>query len=457
MKTPPPIPHSPEALFRYQIVSAVLAAMARGASQADAIAMMASQAHPTLSGALVEVSSRSIYRWLAAHRTHGMAGLEPTQRQRCDGSVALSQDFLDFVAEQKALDPRASVPELIRRAREVGVVSRGADIDRVTVWRAARRLDLETRRRKRPKQPDMRRFAYPHRMQMILADGKHFRAGAERARRVALFFLDDASRLGLHVVVGTSESKSLFLRGLFEMVRRHGLFEGVFLDNGPGFIALDTGLAIAALGGLWILGTAGYPQGHGKIERFNQTAQEAVLRTLAQPGVDADCGALELRLQHYLRETYNHTPHESLSGPGQPVTPHQRWLADERALRFPDDEADLRRRFVAFEERRVTLDNTLSFESIDYEVPLGHVGQRVQIHRFMLDDTISIVHDGRLVRLHPVDLARNATSGRAGGQRETESTSPLPPTAAEMAFQRDLRPIVGLDGGFPAPNPRKES
>jgi len=453
----PPIPHSPEALFRYQIVSVVLAAMARGASQADAIEMAASLAHPTLFGTLVNVSSRSVYRWLAAHRAQGMAGLEPIQRQRCEGSVALSQDFLDFLAEQKAMDPRASVPELIRRARELGVVSREADIDRVTVWRAARRLELETKRRKRPKQPDVRRFAYPHRMQMILADGKHFRAGVERVRRVALFFLDDASRLGLHVVVGTSESKMLFLRGLFELVRRHGLFDIMFLDNGPGFIALDTGAAIEKLQAPWVLGTAGYPEGHGKIERFNQTVQEAVLRTLAQPGVDADCGALELRLQHYLREIYNHTPHESLSQPGEDMTPHQRWLADERSLRFPDDEADLRRRFVAFEDRRVTLDNTLPFESIDYEVPLGHAGQRVQIHRFMLDDTISIVHDGRLVRLHPVDLARNATSGRAGGQRETESISPLPPTAAEIAFQRDLQPIVGLDGGFPTPKPKKES
>jgi hypothetical protein len=39
-------------------------------------------------------------------------------------------------------------------------------------------------------------------MQMVLCDGKHFRAGAARLRRVALFFLDDATRMGLHVVVG---------------------------------------------------------------------------------------------------------------------------------------------------------------------------------------------------------------------------------------------------------------
>lgn len=56
---------------------------------------------------------------------------------------------------------------------------------------------------------------------MVLSDGKHFRAGALRARRVAMFFLDDATRCGLHVVVGTEgESAELFLRDPFEVVSR---------------------------------------------------------------------------------------------------------------------------------------------------------------------------------------------------------------------------------------------
>ncbi len=438
------IPASPEALFRFQIVSAVLAAIAREEPQPEAVAMVASQSHLTLSGGLMPTSARSIYRWLAAYRERGMAGLEPTARERCEGSVVLAANFLDFIADQKEKDPRASVPELIRRARQHGIVSPDADIDRVTVWRAARRLDLETKRRKRPKQPDVRRFAYAHRMQMILADGKHFRAGALRARRVALFFLDDATRLGLHAVVGTSESKVLFLRGLYEMVRRHGFADAVYLDRGPGFRAVDTGVAIDKCEGLWILGTAGYPAGHGKIEKFNQTFQEAVLRFLAQPGVDADCGALELRVQHYLREIYNHTPHESLDG----MTPFTRWNADPRPLRMPADGADLRRRFVVFEDRDVTKDNTLPMDGIDYEVPLGHAGRSVQIHRFVIDDTLSIVHEGRLVRLHPVNLAANASSRRAQSRLTEVPQAWLPPSAAEIAFRRDLAPIVGSDGGF---------
>lgn len=57
---------------------------------------------------------------------------------------------------------------------------------------------------------------------MVLCDGKQLRAGASRAKRVALHFIDDATRLALHVVVGTSETTRLFLRGLYELVCKYG-------------------------------------------------------------------------------------------------------------------------------------------------------------------------------------------------------------------------------------------
>jgi hypothetical protein len=49
------------------------------------------------------------------------------------------------------------------------------------------------------------------------------------------------------------------------------------------------------------------------VEKFNQTVLAAVLRSLdGRADVDDDCKALEVRLAHWLRQTYNHTAHESL-------------------------------------------------------------------------------------------------------------------------------------------------
>lgn len=445
-----PYTASPEALFRYAVISQVRARVIAREKRVNAVQAVAGILHTTLDGHPILVGKRTIYRWLAAFEEHGFTGLEPAGRPRSEASRVLDSKFLTFLADQKKADPRASLPEIIKRARLVGVLDPEEKVVRSTVWRAARRLRLETKRRKKEQDRDTRRFMYAHRMQMLLCDGKHFRAGETRARRVALFFLDDATRYGLHVVVGTSESTKLFLRGLYGSVRRHGKMDAAYLDRGPGFRSLDTGEVIRRLGAAWILGEAGYPAGRGAIERFNRTADDAVLRHFdGCPTVDPDCGALELRLQHWMRQVYNTTPHEGLDG----ESPQARWDRDERALRFHEDDADLRAHFVIHVTRRVTGDHTVPFGDLDYEVPRGHAGENVTLHHRLLNGTLEMLHDERLVVLKPVDLVANATSGRARpGQRSDEPEPLLPPSAADLAFQRDFNPVIGLDGGFSEPS-----
>jgi putative transposase len=442
-----PLVLSPEALFRYQIVSAVKARELSGQGTDAAVREVAAQHHLTLVGEQKTCAVRSIYRWLAELDRDGLSGIETAQPERAISRV-LPEPLVDFLAKEKDEDRYASVPELIRRARERGVIGPHERADRTSVWRACVRLGLPLRRVPAKHEADKRRFAYPHRMMMLLADGKHFRAGARRAKRVAMFFLDDATRFGLGVVVGTAESAELFLRGLHRVLRRFGFMDIVFLDRGPGFKADDTAAACRRLDIHLVLGTAAYPEGHGKIEKFNQTAQSQLLRGL--PGaadVDADCGALELRLTHFLDHRYNQQPHEALDG----QTPLARFEADTRALRFPADDAELADRFVVTETRKVSNDNVVSYEGVDYEVPRGHAGTDVTVWRHLLSGALSVVHDGRLVALAPVDLTLNAVSRRAVPSAPApDDDERAPQTAAQLAFARDFAPVVGPDGGFPA-------
>lgn len=309
-----PLVLSPETLFRYQIVSAVKARALSGQRTDAAVREVAAQTHLTPAGEPRAVSIRSIYRWLAEQGRDEPADPEPAQ-PACVISRALPAALLDFLAEEKAEDRYASVPELLRRAHQLGVIGPHQRVDRTSVWRACVRLGLPLRRVPAKQEADRRRFAYPHRMMMVLADGKPFRAGVRRRRRVAVFFLDDATRFGLGVVVGTDETAALFLRGLHAVVRRFGFMDVLFLDRGPGFRAADTAAACHRLDIHLVLGTAAYPEGHGKIEKFNQTAQAQLLRGLVGAAdVDDDCGALELRLSHFLDHGYNRQPHEALGG-----------------------------------------------------------------------------------------------------------------------------------------------
>ena len=444
------LPPSPEALFRNFVVGQVEALLRCGRSPESAVRIVAERDHLRADGRLSHVSVRTIQRWRSAFTASGLAGLEPKSRKRTETSVALPAKLVGFLANEKAVDPRASVPELLRRARVRDIIAKDLPVDRATAWRACRRMGLPTRMRASKHEGDTRRFSYPHRMQCVLCDGKHFRAGSSRLRRVALFYLADATRHALQVVVGTSESTELFLHGLHELVGKHGLMTILYMDHGSGFISGDTVHVVQlGLGALLVHGKKAYPEGHGKIEKFNQTADGGVLRSL--PGaadVDPNCAALKLRLQHFLDHDYNERPHESLSQ----ASPRQRWEADGQALRFPDDEAELWRRFLVTESRKVSTDHVIKHGGKLWEAPRGMARSWVEVQRHVLDGALYVPHRGRLVRLHELDPHANATDRR--GYRGDDKPLPsegVPTTAATSAFQRDMSPVTGPDGGFIRP------
>jgi transposase InsO family protein len=443
MKDNPIKPPNPKILFRHTLLSQVLNRVYRGQARPEAIEAVAAQRHMDLEGKDRSVSARTLYRWLAAFEQGGGEALAPIERS--GGPVVLSEALLEFFKAEKLADARASIPELIRRARVTGRIKPGERVGRSTVWRALRHMGVPTGRINTPKALDCRRFAYAHRLDMVLCDGKHFRAGAARLKRVALFFIDDATRFGLEVVVGTSENTALFLRGLYQCILSYGRMTGLFVDNGPGFIALDSIEVARKLPVHLIHGSAGYPQGHGKVERFNRTASEQLLRLLAgNPRIDPQVEALELRLRHFLRERYNHAPHDALDG----ATPWERFHQDPRALRFYDSSEQLRRNFVLHEQRRVSLDHVVSVDGVAYETPLGYRGRKVMLQRHLLEGGISLLHEGRLVRLAPVDVQANAHDRRARARDEPPTPIP-PPGAAQMTFDQAFRPVVDEQGGFP--------
>ena len=437
-----PLTLSPEALFRYQVISFVFTREALGEVRAVAVAEAVAITHTTETGQDRTVRLRTLYRWLAAYKREGVSGLEPAARQV--EPTALSAEFLEFLRVEKTTDPKASIPEIIRRARQQQVISADEPVSRATVYRAAVRLELSLTQRSSKRDADMRRFAYPNRMRMVLVDGKHFRAGAARLKRVAFFFIDDCTRRILGVVVGTSESTELFMRGLFQVILQFGLMDILYFDRGPGFNSHDTHAVCVRLDILFIHGKKRYPEGHGKVERVNETAWNDILRGLCRPEVDPALGSLELRLRHYAEHQYNIREHESLAG----LSPAARWDSDERPLRFPSSLEDLRSRFLVTEGRRVSNDNIVSVDGVSYEMPRGHAGDHVKLHRQTLDGSIWASHQGRLVRLHPVDLTQNAESRRADPSAKDSSADLREPplTAAAMAFNRDFGPLPDPTG-----------
>jgi hypothetical protein len=80
------------------------------------------------------------------------------------------------------------------------------------------------------------------------------------------------------------------------------------------------------------------------------------------------------------------------------------------------------------------------------------------VHRNVLDGSVAIMHQGRLVGLSPVDLHKNARAKRCTPQRQDkkEDKAPLTKGSAQMAFERDMRPVIDTDGGFAGPKKNRK-
>jgi putative transposase len=440
---------SAKMLLRYRVVSAVKVLMLGGLKRSMAVSAAAEQVFPDDEGNVHRFSRRSVQRWCTAFAEKGVDGLRDESRKRCDSSVVLKPEFLAYLKKQKSEDPHASIPELLRRAREAGTLHPAEVVDRTTVWRALRRMGVATRRMRKVEVDDKRRFAFVERMQMVLVDFKHFRAGPTRAKRLAIYFLDDATRFGLGVLVGTEGEKPIYtLRGLLQVFKTYGVMLALYLDGGSGFKAHDVHAVLQRFEIPFIHGTANYPEGHGKIERFNRSALARVLRSFdGADWLDPDPDALTLRLRHDLFQEYNHLPHEGLGGD----TPYQRWQASKRELKTVPSEPRLDEAFIIEERRTVSNDHCIPFRSVAYEVPMGLSGRRITIERALLEnDALYLRHNGKRIRLHPVDLAFNARSGRArGGEVEDEPSGSLPKNASSLSFDAEFGSILLPDGGFP--------
>jgi transposase len=166
----PPAPPSAEALFRYSILAQLEGLLPGGSRAAAAVREVAARPHAHPAGHAARVSARTIQRWHAAYQASGIAGLEPKSRQRTQTSVVLEETLIAFFRTEKEADPRASVPELIRRARERGILH--GPIDRTTAWGACRRMGLATRPRPTKRERTVSIGQNLASDLLVLADGK---------------------------------------------------------------------------------------------------------------------------------------------------------------------------------------------------------------------------------------------------------------------------------------------
>ena len=290
------------------------------------------------------ISIPTLERWYYAYRRGGLPALQPRPRTDRGRGRRLTAEQRQLLLDIRRENPSASVPLILRTLTLDGRLDRGA-ISAATVRRLYAEQGLD-------------------RVAMRDSTGAHTRLRWQAERPGALWhgdvchgpaliiggkpqplrihgMLDDASRFVVALEAMHTEREVDMLGLLSRSVRRHGLPDALYLDNGSTYSGATLRLACERLGITLIHARPYSPEARGKMERFWRTLRESVLDHLGSMAALHD---VNVRLWAFLDQHYHQAPHAGLLG----RSPASVWQAAEHGI---DDLDEQRLRCRAHRDR----------------------------------------------------------------------------------------------------------
>jgi len=410
------------ALFRHQLIAPlVLSDAIHGELRERLIEISQHRVRPPRADTTRTYSISTLERWYYDFRAHGLEGLRPSPRSDRGRARGLTPEQRDLLLDIRREHPGASAAIILRTLVADGRLTHGA-VSIVTVRRLYRehRLDRTTLLRKDGGRTRLRwEAARPNALwHGDVCHGAPLLVSTETRLPVRIHaLLDDCSRYIIAIDVQHTEREVDMLALLMDALRRRGLPDALYLDNGSTYSGDTLRVACSRLG-ISLLHARPYdPEARGKMERFWRTLRQGCLDHIGAVGSLHD---IQVRVLAFIDQHYHHAPHAGLMG----KTPAAVW-ADSLATRAPDglDEAKLRDALTVRSRRRIRNDSTLSLEGIEWQVAAGFLaGRLVTVAHVPTDRPLRpwIEHEDQAYPLEVVDPRANATTPRVHAPPEPE-------------------------------------
>jgi len=263
-------------LWRYGIISQLLH---RGENDPPLSTMfqdIADKTYLTPHGEHRQISRDTIRNWYYRYTNKGIDAL--ANKPRCDrksSTVPLSMQTSLINLRQS--HPESTVKKLLDKLKEQNLWD-GRCPSRNSLYRFASVNEI-TRKPSKHSEP-VRSFEFPNFGNLWSADflhGPKVIMGRKRPKSYLNAIIDDASRYIVATSFHTTENTRSFLRDFLLAIRRFGIPQRLYTDNGAAYRSKHLG-AIAAKLGIAMPHTPPYwPRGRGKIERFFRTVRDCFL------------------------------------------------------------------------------------------------------------------------------------------------------------------------------------
>lgn len=355
-------------------------------------------------GTRVRLKPSTLASWRRRYLKLGFEGLMPKGRSDLGTSRRIDADLGADIQAMRSESPRISAKMVHERLVSEGHVAAG-ELSVATVQRWFRRNPLPEGS---APAKDRRAFEAARVNGIWQADtlyGPHVGSPARRAYMQAI--VDDKSRKVVAArFVGRDDAAS-FQGTLRAAVASHGVPERLFVDNGGPYRNAQLSLICGGLGVVLLHAAVRDGAAKGKVERLNRTCRMRFLSVLPESARES-MDALNAALARWVA-SYNSSVHSSTG-----TSPNEAFAAEADRLRYLGGEDELDEAFRNRVTRKVANDATVRVDHVLYDVPMGLVGERVEIRWTpgREGDVWLAMPDGSRRRLTPTDKAANASAPR---------------------------------------------
>lgn len=391
------------ALMRYSAIAPLISGTQEDFITLDAFYRDASIKGVTApDGSVRHYAPTTIEKWYRDYLKNGFDALLPTSRVDHGKPRKLDPDLQEQIRYLKQNYPRMSAAAIFRQLKSNGSIINN-QVSESTINRYIGYLALEL---KTTTNHDMRRYERPHINEVWCGDssvGPYLKTADGKKHKVYIIALiDDASRFIVGIDVFFNDNFINLMSVMKSAITKYGLPKMFNFDNGSSYKNKQMELLAARIGSVIHYDQPYTPTQKAKIERWFRTMKDQWL------------ASLDIRHFHTLDELrgnlmayvnyYNQSPHSSLKG----KSPQDRFFSESEKIRRLSDE-QIERSFLLEIERRVSADNVIVIDHVEYEVSYRFAKQRIRL-RYSPDlKTIFIVEsDGLLTPIRLLNKQDNA-------------------------------------------------
>lgn len=391
------------ALLRYAAIAPLVAGLDEKYPSKDAFfEEAASKSFTFPDGSVRHFSPATIENWYYSYVRHGFDSLIPKHRSDAGTSRKLDDDLKERIRYFKTNYPRMSASSIYRQLHDDGSITTG-QVSEATVYRFIKQLQLELRQ---SPNKDMRRYERPHINEVWCGDtcfGPRLTDPSGNKHRVYIIALiDDASRFVTGIDVFYNDNFVNLLTVIKSAVSKYGRPKVLNFDNGRCYKNKQMQLLAARIGTTLSYCQPYSPTGKAKIERWFRTLKDQWMASLDMRdfhSLDELRGSLHAYIQHY-----NQSPHSSLQG----MSPQDRFFSEPEQIRRLSPE-DIDRHFLLEIERRVSADNVIVIDQVEYETDCRFARQRIRL-RYSPDmkEIFVVEPDGTLTPIRVLNKIENS-------------------------------------------------